>query len=109
VDRSESVPAQHAVIYWVRFKGEDSDIDKKTSEVGNEGPQLTQAEEQELALNWRFAKAGVWVGMGASFAAEQPGWIRITFASPREEVEMGIKRTFRVLDEIDQETEMLHR
>jgi aspartate/methionine/tyrosine aminotransferase len=90
-------------------KREESRNDKKTSEVGNEEPRLTQAEEQELALNWRFAKAGVWVGMGASFAADQPGWIRITFASPREEVKIGMKRMFQVLDEIDQETEMLHR
>ena len=60
-------------------------------------------EDAELELNWRMAKKGVWVGMGASFASEAKGWVRITFASPRDEVEMGMERFFQVLEEVKNE------
>lgn len=48
--------------------------------------------EAELALNWRMARAGVWLAMGASFASERNGNFRLTFATPREELELGLQR-----------------
>ena len=61
------------------------------------------SEDAELALNWRMAKAKVWIGMGAAFAAEQYGHYRITFATPKEELELGLGRMFDVLDQVQAE------
>ena len=55
--------------------------------------------DAELALNWEMAKEGVWIAMGASFASEKNGNYRITFATPRHELELGLRRLFKVLDE----------
>lgn len=48
--------------------------------------------EAELELNWKMAHGGVWLAMGASFASEKNGNYRITFATPREELSMGLER-----------------
>lgn len=48
--------------------------------------------EAELDLNWRMAHGGVWLAMGASFASEKNGNFRITFATPRKELAMGLER-----------------
>lgn len=48
--------------------------------------------DAELELNWRMARAGVWLAMGASFAAETNGCFRLTFATPREELTLGLER-----------------
>ncbi|OAG35288.1 hypothetical protein AYO21_10559 [Fonsecaea monophora] len=48
--------------------------------------------EAELELNWKMAHGGVWLAMGASFASEKNGNFRITFATPREELSMGLER-----------------
>lgn len=50
------------------------------------------SQDAELELNWRMAKGGVWLAMGASFASEKNGNFRLTFASPREELTMGLER-----------------
>ena len=60
-------------------------------------------QDAELELNWKLARAGVWIASGGSFGAEQHGWYRITFATPREELEMGLERMFKVLDEVENE------
>jgi bifunctional pyridoxal-dependent enzyme with beta-cystathionase and maltose regulon repressor activities len=49
-------------------------------------------QEAELELNWRMAKGGVWLAMGASFASEKNGNYRLTFATPRHELELGLTR-----------------
>ena len=59
--------------------------------------------DAELALNWRMAKAGVWLAMGASFASEKNGNYRMTFATPRHELDMGLERLFKVLEDIEAE------
>ena len=59
--------------------------------------------DAELALNWRMAKAGVWIAMGASFAAEKNGNYRITFATPRDDLELGLGRLFKLLEEVKSE------
>ena len=46
----------------------------------------------ELELNWRMARGGVWLAMGASFASEKHGNYRLTFATPREELALGLER-----------------
>lgn len=48
--------------------------------------------EAELELNWRMAKAWVWLAMGASFGSEKNGNFRMTFATPREELQLGMDR-----------------
>ncbi|ETI28398.1 hypothetical protein G647_00847 [Cladophialophora carrionii CBS 160.54] len=48
--------------------------------------------EAEIELNWKMAHGGVWVAMGASFASERNGNFRITFATPRQELSMGLDR-----------------
>ncbi|RMZ80451.1 hypothetical protein DV737_g2978, partial [Chaetothyriales sp. CBS 132003] len=48
--------------------------------------------DAEVELNWKMARAGVWIGSGGSFGAEQHGWYRITFATPRHELAMGMQR-----------------
>ncbi|KIX06133.1 uncharacterized protein Z518_04107 [Rhinocladiella mackenziei CBS 650.93] len=52
--------------------------------------------EAELELNWRMARGGVWLAMGASFGSEQNGNYRLTFATPREELTLGLNRYVRV-------------
>jgi aspartate/methionine/tyrosine aminotransferase len=55
-------------------------------------------EDAELALNWRMAReARVWLAMGRSFDAEEPGWFRITFATPKDELETGMTRLIDLL------------
>ena len=63
----------------------------------------------ELALNWRMAKAGVWIAMGATFASEKNGNYRITFATPRDELELGLSRLFKVLEEVKAQREVKNR
>ena len=67
------------------------------------------SEDAELALNWRMAKSGVWLAMGASFGSEKHGNYRITFATPREELKVGLDRLFRVLSEVKKEKAANHR
>ncbi|KAK4495581.1 hypothetical protein PRZ48_012849 [Zasmidium cellare] len=58
------------------------------------------SEEAELALAWRLVKAKVWLAMGAIFGSEKHGNYRITFATPRQELALGLDRMFEVLDGI---------
>ncbi|KAI1611547.1 1-aminocyclopropane-1-carboxylate synthase [Exophiala viscosa] len=60
--------------------------------------------DAELELNWRMARGGVWLAMGANFASERNGNFRLTFATPREELELGLERLMKVLNEVEQET-----
>lgn len=46
----------------------------------------------EQQLNSTFLKNRVFVGNGSSFAAEEPGWFRITFAYPLPILEEGLAR-----------------
>ncbi|KIV80838.1 hypothetical protein PV11_08314 [Exophiala sideris] len=59
--------------------------------------------DAELELNWRMARGGVWLAMGASFASERNGNFRLTFATPREELKLGLERLMKVLNEVEQE------
>nr|POF26389.1 isoform 2 of probable inactive 1-aminocyclopropane-1-carboxylate synthase-like protein 2 [Quercus suber] len=61
------------------------------------------SEDAELALNWRLARAGVWVALGTVFGAEAFGWVRLTFAIGRGELELGLDRLLGVLREITAE------
>ncbi|KAJ9608726.1 hypothetical protein H2200_006497 [Cladophialophora chaetospira] len=56
----------------------------------------------EIELNERMANGGVWIAMGASFASEKNGNFRITFATPREELSMGLDRLLKVLKEVEE-------
>jgi bifunctional pyridoxal-dependent enzyme with beta-cystathionase and maltose regulon repressor activities len=63
-----------------------------------------ETEEAELELNWRMAReARVWLGMGRAFNAEECGWYRLTFATPREELEEGVRRLEALLDTVEGE------
>ncbi|KIW49566.1 hypothetical protein PV05_11234 [Exophiala xenobiotica] len=59
------------------------------------------SQDAELELNWRMAKGGVWLAMGASFGSEKNGNFRLTFASPREELKLGLERLITVLNELE--------
>ncbi|EXJ95563.1 hypothetical protein A1O1_00685 [Capronia coronata CBS 617.96] len=50
------------------------------------------SQDAELELNWRMARGGVWLAMGASFGSERNGNFRLTFATPREELTLGLDR-----------------
>ena len=64
-------------------------------------PQTFQA---ELDLNLRMAhEAHIWLAAGQSFGAEDFGWYRLTFASPREELEEGLSRLVGLLEEVERE------
>ncbi|KAL2441242.1 putative aminotransferase aclI [Exophiala dermatitidis] len=60
-------------------------------------------QEAELELNWRMAHAGVWLAMGASFGSERNGYFRLTFATPRDELTLGLDRLMKVLHEVETE------
>ena len=62
--------------------------------------------DAELALNWKMAKAGVWIAMGATFASEKNGNYRITFATPRDELKLGLRRLFDLLAQVKFEKEV---
>ncbi|EME88548.1 uncharacterized protein MYCFIDRAFT_185197 [Pseudocercospora fijiensis CIRAD86] len=66
----------------------------------------TQA--SELTLAWRLAKAGVWIAMGATFGSERHGNYRITFATPRADLELGLDRLFRILGDVRGERKLLN-
>ncbi|KAF7188664.1 putative aminotransferase tcpI [Pseudocercospora fuligena] len=59
--------------------------------------------DAELALDWRLARAKVWIAMGATFVSEKHGNYRITFATPRADLELGLDRLFKVLSDIREE------
>lgn len=63
------------------------------------------SEDAELDLNWRMAKAKVWIAMGAMFGSERHGNYRLTFATPRKELELGLSRLFKLLEEVKAEKE----
>ncbi|KAL8828018.1 MAG: hypothetical protein Q9191_002835 [Dirinaria sp. TL-2023a] len=48
-----------------------------------------QAERQ---LAWSMINAGVWLATGEAYRSEAPGWFRITFAVPEEQLRLGMKR-----------------
>ncbi|PKX95390.1 aminotransferase gliI [Aspergillus novofumigatus IBT 16806] len=53
--------------------------------------------DDEARLNDRFEAAGVSVGAGQGYCASEPGWFRITFAIPREELVEGLRRIEEVV------------
>jgi aspartate/methionine/tyrosine aminotransferase len=53
--------------------------------------------EDEAALNDRFEAVGVSVGAGQGYCASEPGWFRITFALPEEELMEGLRRIEQVV------------
>jgi 1-aminocyclopropane-1-carboxylate synthase len=56
--------------------------------------QTTEAERQ---LAWKMVNGGVWLATGEAFTSEEPGWFRITFAVPEEELKFGMARLNKVL------------
>ena len=60
--------------------------------------------QAELDLNLRMAhEARIWLAAGQSFGAEEFGWYRLTFASPREELEEGLKRLVKMLEDVERQ------
>ncbi|RLL93875.1 hypothetical protein CFD26_103418 [Aspergillus turcosus] len=53
--------------------------------------------EDEARLNDRFEAAGVSVGAGQGYYASEPGWFRITFALPDDELITGLRRIEQVV------------
>ena len=46
-------------------------------------------DEAELELNAEFERRGVKLTPGAGFYCEEPGWFRVTFAKPKETLDLG--------------------
>jgi 1-aminocyclopropane-1-carboxylate synthase len=53
--------------------------------------------EEEEKLAWKMINGGVWVATGEAYSSEEPGWFRITFAVPEEELMFGMERLKAVL------------
>ncbi|KAF4542001.1 PLP-dependent transferase [Lasiodiplodia theobromae] len=53
--------------------------------------------EDEARLLAEFAAAGVFVGAGGEYSSPEPGWFRLTFAIPRDELVEALRRIERVL------------
>jgi 1-aminocyclopropane-1-carboxylate synthase len=53
--------------------------------------------EEERKLAWKIVHSGVWLATGDAFMSEEPGWFRITFSLPEEELRFGIGRLRKAL------------
>ncbi|RHZ44668.1 aminotransferase gliI [Aspergillus thermomutatus] len=53
--------------------------------------------DDEAGLNDRFEAAGVSVGAGQGYHAGEPGWFRITFTLPQDELVAGLQRIEQVI------------
>lgn len=53
--------------------------------------------EDEARLLAAFAAAGVFVGAGGEYSNAEPGWFRLTFAIPRDELMEALRRIERAL------------
>ncbi|KAH3334544.1 hypothetical protein KXW81_004727 [Aspergillus fumigatus] len=80
------VPPAAGVYIWARLGWRSS------SRPGDE-----PSWDEEARLNDRFEAAGVSVGAGQGYCASEPGWFRITFAIPREELVAGLRRIEQVV------------
>ncbi|KAF4219254.1 hypothetical protein CNMCM8980_004515 [Aspergillus fumigatiaffinis] len=80
------VPPAAGVYIWARLGCRSS------SRQGDE-----PSWEDEARLNDRFEAVGVSVGAGQGYCASKPGWFRITFAIPREELVEGLRRIEEVV------------
>lgn len=54
--------------------------------------------EDEGALTSKFAAEGVFVGTGADYSNADPGWFRLSFAIPQEELIEGLQRIEKALN-----------
>ncbi|KAI9658481.1 MAG: hypothetical protein M1831_003919 [Alyxoria varia] len=48
--------------------------------------------QNERELAWKMIEKGVWLAAGEAYRSEAPGFFRMTFALPREELEWGMQR-----------------
>lgn len=55
--------------------------------------------ESEAYLNDLLEEAGVSAGAGSGYREAQPGWFRLTFSIPEEELRLGLERCEGVLQE----------
>ncbi|GMS79767.1 hypothetical protein PENTCL1PPCAC_1942, partial [Pristionchus entomophagus] len=53
--------------------------------------------EEENSLHRRFIEHGVVLTKGESTVAPEPGWFRISFGVPKEELELGIRRIYSTI------------
>ena len=53
--------------------------------------------EGEKALSQRFMEAKVFLATGESFHSEVPGWFRVIFTLPKDQLEEGMRRIVSVL------------
>ncbi|EAW16184.1 aminotransferase gliI [Aspergillus fischeri NRRL 181] len=80
------VPPAAGVYLWARLGCRSS------SRPGDE-----PSWDDEARVNDRFEAAGMSVGAGQGYCASEPGWFRITFAIPREELVEGLRRIEQVV------------
>lgn len=81
--------ASAAFFFWVN-------LGKAYCKLHNLGESTAKVED---GLNSRLLSRKVFLGNGSTFAAEEPGWFRITFAYDRAILEEGLRRINEVLGE----------
>lgn len=54
--------------------------------------------EGERALSKKLMDANVFLATGESFHSDVPGWFRIIFTLPRDQLEEGLRRIVSVLN-----------
>lgn len=58
----------------------------------------SESRKSDTTLTQRLGRAGVSVGTSDDYTERQPGWYRLTFSLPREELVEGLRRIARVLN-----------
>lgn len=59
--------------------------------------------DRERKLSQALIDGGVYMASGEMFGGEEPGWFRITFANPPEELALGLKRLEKILEKFRKE------
>lgn len=54
--------------------------------------------DEEEILVQKCSRLGVYVGSGADYSEQQPGWFRLTFAIPEDKLLKGLRRIEEAMD-----------
>lgn len=91
-----------AFFLWVDlkplFKHKQSSVGKGTASAGEVGKMglssldVGSGREVENAIMETLMENKIFLGKGALFAGEEPGWFRIVFSQPREYLLEGLRR-----------------
>ncbi|KAF7857273.1 hypothetical protein EAF04_009514 [Stromatinia cepivora] len=63
--------------------------------------------EAERILLCKMLEFGIWLATGETFASEEPGWYRITFAMGEKDLRFGMDRLWKVLRTVEDRRQLL--